>query len=447
MYNRGFVIVSAEQAYEPILAYSNTATLPVNTDDYPPAMKEWMESLAQDIQRVREQNLPVTERAFENRLRILSDQPMNPTRAVSPLLSTTWSQGCGYNAQCPADASGPCGRVYTGCVATAQAQVMKYHEHPVSGVGSTCYTHGTYGELCADFAAATYDWATMTDHSGNAEVAELMYHCGVSVSMNYGPSSSGSYLSNIRTAWLNYFDYTKNMDYVNKWSFDLNDWEDLMRKECDAGRVMAYKGTGSGGHAFVLDGYDDLGAFHFNWGWGGTADGYFFMDNLNPSGQDYSDSNSAIIGAEPFCDFTGLDFSGLVNLSCGTNTSVDLSTGVSYVNKYNNAYISALGKERVFDFTTTYPGRITINLENRTEDISLILLSHQHEDSVIAYGTNQLIFDNSLPATYYLVLDVAEAQDATCDVELLCPDENADLIVLEGMSMPLVMPTVGWTQF
>lgn len=435
-YASGFVIVSAEEQYEPVLAYSNQNSLPADVADYPPAMKSWLDNLAADIQYVRNHNISATPRAIENRQRILSNQSFAQTRSVAPLLSTTWNQGCGYNADCPVDGAGPCGHVYTGCVATAQAQAMKYHAHPATGNDSHCYTHSDYGELCADFGAATYDWASMPNNSGNADVAQLMSHCGISVNMNYSPTGSGAYTSNVASSLIDYFDYTTNLKYVGRYSFDNDDWEDLMRKECDAGKVMVYKGTGSGGHAFVLDGYGLAGAFHFNWGWGGTANGYFMMDNLTPSGQDYSNSNYAIVGMEPSADFPGLDFSGISTLSCGATTSVDLSTGVSVVNKYGNAYVSAYGKERTFEFTTTMPGRITINIDNNIDDISVILLSHQHQDSVIAYGTNSLIVDNTLAGTYYLVLDVAKAQDATCDVTVLCPTIDADLIITQANIIP-----------
>jgi hypothetical protein len=437
----GFVIVSAESSYEPILAYSNSGTLLENPENYPPAMKQWMDNLSQDILRVRSQNIEASPRALENRQRILSDQPFVQTRAITPLLSTTWSQGCGYNADCPTDAAGPCGRAYTGCVATAQAQAMKYYEHPVNGVGSHCYTHNDYGELCADFGAATYDWASMPNGSGNSDVAQLMYHCGVSVNMNYGPSSSGAYTSSVDNALLDYFDYSTNLKYASKFSFTLSQWEELMRKECDAGKVMIYRGTGSGGHAFVLDGYDDFGAFHFNWGWGGSADGYFMMDNLTPSGQDFSNSNAAIIGMEPSADFPGLDFSGLTSLSCGATNAIDLSSGVSVVNKYGNAYLNAYGKERTFEFTTSYPGRITIDIESESDDITVVLLSHQHQDSVIAYGANGLIMDNADPGTYYLVLDAAKSQDASCDLTVICPTEDADLIINYAEAIPQSIET------
>ncbi len=33
----------------------------------------------------------------------------------------------------------------------------------------------------------------------------------------------------------------------------------------------------------MCDGYESSGLFHFNWGWGGTSDGYFTINYLNPS--------------------------------------------------------------------------------------------------------------------------------------------------------------------
>ncbi|MGM0624653.1 MAG: C10 family peptidase, partial [Bacteroidota bacterium] len=432
-----FVIISAEKSYLPVLAHSSEGGLPSDPDRLPPAFVEWMNSLAEDITAVRNGQLSIDEEKLQTWDIVETRQPgPQQTRGVSPLLSTTWNQGCGYNGMCPVDASGPCNHVYTGCVATTQAQVMKYHAHPASGIGNECYTHSDYGELCADYAAANYDWAAMPNNSGSAEVEELMYHCGVSVSMNYSPSGSGSYLSRVDNALRDHFDYTTNLDEVSRYHFDPADWDDLMRKECDAGRVMAYKGTGSGGHAFVLDGYNDFGEFHFNWGWGGTADGYYVMGNLNPSGHDYSGSNAAIIGVEPATDFSGMDFSGITTLGCGITQPVDLSTGISEVNVYGNANIDAVGKEKVYEFTTSLPGRITINLENPSNEISAILLSHQHRDSVLSYGTNGLIYDNSTPATYYLVLDVAHAQNATADLELICPTADPDLIAQNVQVIP-----------
>ena len=57
----------------------------------------------------------------------------------------------------------PNGRVVTGCVATAIAQLIYYFRFPTTGIGAYSYEHDTYGTIAADFSAATYDYAAMTD--------------------------------------------------------------------------------------------------------------------------------------------------------------------------------------------------------------------------------------------------------------------------------------------
>ena len=64
----------------------------------------------------------------------------------------------------------------------------------------------------------------------------------------------------------------------------------------------------SGGHQFIVDGYDGNGLFHMNWGWGGMSDGYFVLSLANPdelgagggtSTDGYSMDQHAIIGLKP----------------------------------------------------------------------------------------------------------------------------------------------------
>jgi len=86
---------------------------------------------------------------------------------------------------------------------------------------------------------------------------------------------------------------------VEKAGYSWNSWRNLLRTELDQGRPMVYRGFGSGGHAFNLDGYDEDDYFHFNWGWGGSYNGWFLLTALEPGGYDFSDDQAAIIGLEP----------------------------------------------------------------------------------------------------------------------------------------------------
>ena len=82
--------------------------------------------------------------------------------AVPPLLQSTWSQGSesptgdAYNMYTPiVDGL----HTYTGCSATAQAQVMYFWRHPAVGQGSHSYSWNGQ-TLAADFAHA-YCWERM----------------------------------------------------------------------------------------------------------------------------------------------------------------------------------------------------------------------------------------------------------------------------------------------
>lgn len=119
---------------------------------------------------------------------------INVYTQVGPLISTTWDQGCYYNAYCPPTSSGgACGRVWTGCNATAMAQIFKYYNYPTSGMSYHCNANAP--SHCIDFSTQTYNYAAMPNSlsSHNEEVAKLMYHIGIAVDMQWSGTNSTSY--------------------------------------------------------------------------------------------------------------------------------------------------------------------------------------------------------------------------------------------------------------
>ena len=66
-------------------------------------------------------------------------------------------------------------------------------------------------------------------------------------------------------------------------------------------RPVLYRGwsESSGGHVFVCDGYNTSDQLHFNWGWGGSSDGYFTIGSLNPGSYNFNDGCYATIGIRP----------------------------------------------------------------------------------------------------------------------------------------------------
>lgn len=354
----GWVIVAANDAMTPILAYSETGHF--RTDNMPVNIQKWLGKY-NDFTRKLEADGVVASEEAQNEWKALRKGARKATASVvvGPLIQTTWDQGEPFWNQCPSKNGS---RAYTGCVATAMAQVMKYWNWPVQGTGSKSYrpldpnsddyVYGPYSTQSADFGATTYDWDNMlnaytyidnwgTDHvlSGlttaqKDAVATLMYHCGVASEMMYGDYDAGG----SGTITVNYGDLTWGVSTTNQggcaqnalWAYFgykqdsligymrdgygsyYDSWTDaawtaMIKEELDKQRPIMYAGAGQkGGHSFICDGYRTDNYFHFNWGWSGANDGYYLLSNLVPGsggagGGDYSfsEDQDVIIGIVP----------------------------------------------------------------------------------------------------------------------------------------------------
>jgi hypothetical protein len=302
--DNGFVLVSADDYFRPILGYSNEGVFPVN--DMPDGLRYRLDAIIDG--RTGRTGIATPEVAAEWDLVTRSGRLMskNGGKAEFFLLSTKWNQDSPYNLYAPAAAGGPGGRCYAGCVATAMSQVMKYWNHPLQGTGSHTYNSGGsqgypyYPGLTANFGETTYDWENMPVSLTNASpqvqkeaVATLMYHCGVSVDMNFAPDGSGTQSTLVPPAIRTYFSYTNQAIHHQRDQYSYTDWYNMIKEQLDMGWPVYYSGcaAGTGGcHAFVCDGYNDAGLFHWNWGWGGTGDTYIDFDEI-----EYSASYDAAI--------------------------------------------------------------------------------------------------------------------------------------------------------
>ena len=300
----GFVIVSADDCETPIIGYSREGRFDPN--NVPIQMEDYLQDFIARIQYGIENHIEADEATAKQWEMVKTTGKLNDsksTKAVAPLLTDKWNQGCLYNSLCPT-MSGPCGHAEVGCVAVAMAQIMRYWGYPTTGWGTHSYTNAGL-TLSADFGNTTYDWEHMpdslTENSSEAEieaVATLLYHCGVSLEMRYGPNGSLANTGDVINALRRYFNYTRQIHKEKKSDYSNEEWSSLLMNSLDLSRPVQYVGYGSGGHSFVCDGYDSNGLFHFNWGWG-TANGYFALGNLNPLGYDFSISNAALFDIIP----------------------------------------------------------------------------------------------------------------------------------------------------
>lgn len=311
---KGFVIIAADDCVTPILGYSYENNFAA--ENLPPNLKNWLDSYAEQIQNAVEMRVTATDevRADWECLRQARNLPIRSENAVDHLLSTTWGQEEYYNMLCPEDSYGIAGHAPTGCVATAMAQILKFWEYPNDAhrVVWHEYEHPVYGTLGANYsyAGGSYYWNYMPNQLTYSSstyqkqaVASLMYHCGVSVEMDYGPIESGAKPMAAEIAFRSFFDYN-NATLVAKSAYTDTQWVNLLKNELDNGRPVFYAGTGlDGGHAFVCDGYNNSNYFWFNWGWSGTANGFFPVNSLTPTVNghqfDFTYNQQAIINIEP----------------------------------------------------------------------------------------------------------------------------------------------------
>jgi hypothetical protein len=279
-------------------------------------------------------------------------------KSVSPLLVTLWDQDWPWNHYCPSDPSGPGGHVYAGCGAVAMAQVMKYWSHPVQGEGQNSYYHPDYGTQSANFGATTYDWANMSNTNATSASKTLLYHCGVAIYMDYGPNGSGAYPSDLVPAFENFFRYDNDANFKWKQYYASSTWENLVRTELDNGRPLVYIGYGTGGHAFNLDGYQGTNHFHFNWGWSGYYNGYYYLNDLTPGGYNFTNDQGGVFNLfpEPGSDTTPPD--AIADLAATTSGS-DLvlswsmpSDNVGVVGYWIYQRASAFGEASALQYVT-----------------------------------------------------------------------------------------------
>lgn len=278
--DNAFVIISGDDNTIPVLGYSDNGKFDVN--NAPDGLKELIRFYQQEIKNFNAGTRGET---------IVVHDP------VAPLIKTTWDQSAPYNLECPIDTITNKQSV-TGCVATAMAQVMYYYQYP----DSFAWNDMKLSYSKDDTSPAAY------------AVAKLMADAGASVFMNYSSSVSSSASTYVSEALRYSFGYSGTTEYTNRENYTSKEWDELIYNELKLGRPVLYAAQaispskGESGHAFVIDGYDDQGYYHVNWGWGGGSDGFFMLSVLNPYYQStggnagssgYNISSSAVVGVKP----------------------------------------------------------------------------------------------------------------------------------------------------
>lgn len=311
---KGFRILSADDAAYPVLGYSDSGS--IDPDNIAPAFREWIEGLGSQISSASGgETVPETSPGISSGNREM----------IPPMISTHWHQEKPYNGAIPViTVDGEDRTSNTGSAAVAMAQLMNYFEYPRTGQGEVSYvwTHGWSEEdktqLEMDLSTFTFDWDSMLDNYGEGTytreqadaVAALMYAAGLSVSTQWNKrfGADTSACTSMACSLREHFGYDGATSFARRSMHPAAEWEEMIYDNLkNVGPVIMWVGSNYYPWAFICDGYDGDGYFHFNWGCGGNFDGYYLMTALNP----LSDGNlydgvqgsifslAAVFGAQP----------------------------------------------------------------------------------------------------------------------------------------------------
>ena len=309
---RGYIVVPVLKNLHPVKAYSDECNLDLTEPDGMALMlKEVLqhhvgsfadiygslEAVPSDQDPVllaphhrREwDKFAVSDEIFQAELASKSFQAMED---LGPLLTSSWHQSAPYNNFCP---PGDGGRCVVGCVATATSQIMKYHQWPPDGVGEmTYYWYGDQscgGTSPAMFLTAylsdPYDWDNIGDYCGTGDpqekqdaIAELCYEVGVALRMHYGVCGSGAYHFNVPGVFTDQFRFYDGITEEDRARHSYSSWSTLLKGQIEQGLPFQY---GIYSHSIVGDGWrqtDSATQVHFNYGWGGSHNMWYTIDDL-----------------------------------------------------------------------------------------------------------------------------------------------------------------------
>ena len=400
--NEGYVMVSADDFYRPILGYSDEGIF--DAQNINPNLGYMLNNvIASRSNRQTGNPEPKIAAEWQSVMSTGKLIPRYGNRKKFYLVETKWDQNSPYNYYCPQASGGPGGRVYAGCVATAMSQVMKYWNHPLQGTGSHTNYNSGFGPLTANFGATTYDWENMPNALSNNSpqteidaVATLMYHCGIAVDMHYATTGSGAYSTDVPGCINQFFGYTNQAAYRTRDSYTYAAWANMLKESFDMGWPVYYSGhSADGGHAFVCDGYDENGMFHFNWGWSGSGDNYFDFDNI-----DYNTSDAAIFNFVPTAVYNSTA-QAPTNLNVTPAANYELSATIAWTNPsktLNNSNLTSIDQivvcrddEIIYTESNVTPGATMTITDNNVPrfdafNYSVYAICNGTHGKVISYG-------------------------------------------------------------
>lgn len=323
----GFVIVSADDAVEPIIAFADDGS-------YDPSPENPLGALvSNDLAR----RADIARNTFSLLMNLTAETPGSPQGKwryftglarrpadgfslmslagpsdirVLPLVQSRWGQAtaCGqytYNYYTPENYP-------SGCIATALAQVMRYYEYPAAQIGvneflveiaglrgQKAYTRG------GDGLGGPYNWSDMVlrpeydctalTETQRQAIGSLSYDAGAAVSMNYTATGSGAFLPETKNALVTTFQFENAVLGYNFGRDVHTGMTNMINPNLDARAPVLLAilnvADANAAHAVVCDGYgyDSSTLYHhLNMGWDGIDDVWYNLPDIDGVRGQYS---------------------------------------------------------------------------------------------------------------------------------------------------------------
>lgn len=379
---KGFVIVSGDDLVEPIVgfvadavSYDPSGSHPLGAllgRDLPGRVRAARKWESETGSRERDEK----GRAFVKarvKWRLLEGAPASDVDAVpeglpalsdirvAPLVQSKWSQGdvagsnC-YNYYTP-------NNYFCGCTATALAQLMRYHGHPKTGVGTGSFAIEVDGVSQmrslrgGDGYGGAYNWgsmmlvpdATITAAQRQA-IGALTHDAGVAVNMSYAADGSGAWPA--PTSLMNTFQFGNAVAGYHYDNIPDTSRNRMINPNLDASHpvILVIFNPEDVGHTVVGDGYGYNAAtlyHHINMGWAGYEDAWYNLPTVDDAYYGFETVVGVIYNVFP--SGTGEIVSGKVldsegNPLGGVTVTAARSGGGSYTTTTNSRGIYALAK-------------------------------------------------------------------------------------------------------
>lgn len=314
----GGMILPGDDALIPILGESDSADY---TQPLPPCLNDWLAEYADEVNWWQNVGAGISSQAAAPQA---DAQTAELTEDISPLIRSTWAQQAPYNQNLTIDGK----KCLVGCVPVSIGQVMLFWAR--KGYTRGCMATPAYisatnlSEIPALPPVTVFDFDAMTYTKPNTvaakkAVADLLEHIGKAVRADYTPTGTGAFPAIYTEAMKTILRLGANIRIVRCATIGLANFEAAILNDLTEGKPVmmgGYKTTG-GGHSFICDGYRESDKkFHFNWGWGGSYNGYYAMTSLNPTAVNIYNSNKmAIIGIQPDYKLGDTNGDGKVNVT------------------------------------------------------------------------------------------------------------------------------------